>query len=318
MQYGTRSIAVPDDNPAQFDPAWRASLASAIVNTPYPRVDPEYKHLVEDEWVQRQVSYLRKVQKGYTLGKGEKDLRLASLWSRGTTAVDVRYKIEPLLITPVSFEVISDDIAGGAVHPDAFKTYERLYFNIRNDDGTMNRSCFTRTYFAMPTGPLTKETPDETIWKVVAANQGYSALAAMWLWSDAHGTRDTSQQYLTQELWRIMQSNLFVDVYSKRVGHFDLIELMGKVIDYEKLQAEKQDADAQTRDAVATFSKLLALTRPQMLHAADTVDKTTAALAKKMLEAPTPGSINSPERVVIDALGTFDAALQTHFQPQKG
>lgn len=273
MQFGNATIITPLDNPVQYDPDWRNSFAVAALDYPDAKIDSEFQCYRKDEHIQRHIAYLKAARNDRTLTPDQKLYRLASTWYQGTRSADTKFKIEPLLLTPVSFDIISLDIGGGVVDPEVFKVYERLYFNVRLDDGKMHPSCQLRTYFATPDGPPGPTTPVETVWRAVGANLGYDALASMWLWSDAHGLGNKGPEYLLQELWRVAQATVMGDIYSRRVDHLNLSMLMGRITDHERMRRETAATGGEATDTLKVMLGMLAMTKPELIAAAKDTDE---------------------------------------------
>lgn len=286
MLYGHTSIITPLDNPVQYDAAWRAVFAAAMLDFPDARIDPEFLPYKRDPWIRRQVEYLRAVRGNHPLTPEQKILRTASTWFQGNRPSDVKFKLEPLLLTAVGFDIISLDIGGGTVPDAVFTAYERLFFNVRRDDGTMHPSCQVRTYFSLPDGQLGPGTPDEVIWRVVAANSGYDALVSMWLWGDAHGLQQTDPGYMLRETWRAAQAQMHHDIIGRRVNHLHMTLLMDKITAHERMRHECMGAVDQETEMLKVALNLLSLTQPHMVSAAKTVDQAaelTAMVQNKLL-----------------------------------
>lgn len=321
MQFGHTVITTPVDNPVQYDPAWRSAVAAAMLDFPDARIEADYVHFKKDPWIQRQVQYLRTVRANRPLSKDQKLLRIASTWYQGNRPSDVKFKLEPLLLTPISFAIISLDIGGGEIDEDVFRAYERLFFNVRRDDGTMHPSCQLRTYFSLPDGHLGEGTPDEIVWRVIAANQGYDALVSMWLWSDAHGLGEHDSGYLLQELWRVAQARMFLDVYGKRISHFDLNMLMGRVTDHERMRRETGSQGTEGTETMKTLLHMLNLTKPHMISSAKTVDegmKLSAAIEAKLLTDKRVSGTDVTDAGVEVGAAKLDKLIAGNFKKEGG
>ena len=273
MQLGNTTIHTPADNPVQYDPAWRSVLAASWADFPSERWDLDYLEYKKDPWVQAQYNYLRAVRDGKRLTKEQKALKLASTWYQGNRATDVKFKLEPLLLTPASFEIITMDIGGGSVDQDVFRAYERLYFNARMDNGEMHKSCHLRTFFAMPDGNVNEDTPNEMMWRVVASSLGYGAVVSMWLWSGAHGLRNLSQDFLILETWRAAQALLIRRMASQQISNFDLTQILKVYVEHERMRKETASSDTLGTQSIGALAGVLAMTAPVILNAAKEVDK---------------------------------------------
>lgn len=283
MTYADTAITTPREDPVQYDANWRAALASAVVTYNAAGARPK---MARDPWVQRQMRYLRLVNRDSSIPDNLYDVQLASRWYQSNDEASVKCRLEPLLLTAVPFDVIALDIGGGDVPVEAFKAYERLYFNVRKDDGTMHPSCFLRTHFSLPTGLVTPDTPDAVIWKVIAANSGYEALMSAWRWRGAHGTLDSDGDYMLKETWRAAQAHIHHEIVGKRVNHLNMSMLMDRITAHEKMRHETSQAENADETLIKTTLNLLAHTRPHMVSSSKTVDeniKLTQALQSKLM-----------------------------------
>lgn len=320
MDYGSVKIVTPYDNPVQFDPDWRNALATAAVDYPKFRVDPLYQQYVNDPWVKKQIEYLKLVRSGRALSKRHNALRLASTWYQGVSVSDVKMRIEPLLLTSVEYGTISDDIGGGAVDEDVFETYEKLYFNVRDSEGQLTKSCQLRQYFALPEGSITRDTPVEKLWKMVGALMGYDTLVTMWLWGDASGLTARSNEYMLNEMWRVAQSRLFMHIFSDRVGHESLAKLLSAFTSQAKMLHDSASGTGQAFDTAKTLMMLLANTRPTVIGAAAVVDSVpdlTAALRAKLSAQKQIEATNVDDLGMEDGKAQLDAAIARHFNDER-
>lgn len=320
MEYGSESIVTPIDNPVQFDPDWRNAIATAAVDYPRARVDPLYRDYLQDPWIKQQIEYLQHVRSGRALSKRHTVFRLASTWYQGSSVSDVKMRIEPLLLTPVGYDVISEDIGGGNVPDDVFETYEKLYFNIRDDKGRLSRSCQLRQYFALPEGQFGNNTPPEKLWKMVGALMGYDTLVTMWLWGDASGLTARSSEYMLNEMWRVAQSRLFMHIFSDRVGHESLAKLLSAFTGQAKMLHDSASGTGQVFDTARTLMALLANTRPTIIGAAAVVDSVpdlTAAIRAKLAAQKTISSTEIDDKGFDEGAAELDAAIARHFKDEK-
>lgn len=275
MRVGDRAVIVtPIDNPCQYDPDWRSALASALVESPGARIDPDYARYRRDPWVRAQVAYLSSDRAKVPLVRDTMQTRLANLWAQGTSLSDARFRLEPLLLTSVDYEVISLDIAGSGMYRKAVETYERLFFNIRDDDGRISKSCQLKQYFAMPSGEIDENTPPEAMWKMIGALMGYDTLVNLWLWKDAHGVCNGSQEYVLDEMWRVAQSRLFLSMFANRVGHESMAKLLASISAQQKMLHEDKDSGQLGDELTSTLMRVLRLLSPKVIgQAASEVDE---------------------------------------------
>lgn len=268
MKVNGTVVVTPIDNPGQFDPDWRNSLAMAFIESD-SQIDPVYVRYLRDPWIRRQMGYIRAVQRGLRMTNDQVALRLAEIWFRGSSVSDVRFRLEPLLLTPVDYRVIALDVLGSDDRDDLFaiEAYEKVYFNIRDDAGRLSKSCQLRQYFALPSGEFNQDTPPEQMWKMIGSLLGYDTLVSVWLWKDAHGITDNSQEYLLDEMWRVAQSRLFMSMFADRVGHESMAKLLASISAQQKLLKDsKTDASAGI-EAIRAMQSMLSLVSPRVIDA---------------------------------------------------
>ena len=264
-------VVTPIDNPCQYDPDWRAVVASAFVENPTAHVDVEYQRYRSDPYIQMQMRFLRSQRSAISHSSMNlSHIRLANLWAQGQNVSDVRFRLEPLLLTSVDYEVISLDITGDGADRNAIEAYEKLFFNIRNQEGRLSRSCQLRQYFAMPSGEINENTPPEAMWKMIGALMGYDTLVNMWLWKDAHGVENKSQEYVLDEMWRVAQSRLFMSMFANRIGHESMAKLLASISAQQKLLHEDKNAGQLGEELTKTLLEVLRLTSPKVIDAAAT------------------------------------------------
>lgn len=272
MQIGDQTIVTPIDNPCQFQPDWRNSVAMALMENPGYRTDPVYRDYVNDSWIKRQIDYIKTASSNRRLDKKQLNIRMANVWYQGTRPSDVKFRLEPLLLTAVNYSVIALDIGGGTVDEDAFIAYEKLYFNVRLENGRLHPSCQLRQYFALPTGEMDDDTPPEQLWKMIGALMGYDTLTSIWLWKDAHGRRNDSQEYMLDEMWRVAQSRVFMSMFEGRIGHESMAKLLSALTSQTKMLKESKESGETGLDTTRTLMAILYKASPQVIGAAKDVD----------------------------------------------
>lgn len=320
MEYGGESIVTPIDNPVQFDPEWRNSIATAAVDYPRAKVDPMYQEYLRDPWIKRHIEYLTLTRSGRAVPRRLDASRLASTWHQGSRVSDTKMRLEPLLLTAVGYDVVSDDIGGGNVPEEVFETYEKLYFNIRDDKGRLSRSCQLRQYFALPEGQLGRDAPLEKLWKMVGALMGYDTLVQTWLWGDASGLTNRSGDYMLNEMWRVAQSRIFMHIFSDRVGHESLAKLLSAFTGQAKMLHDSSSGTGPVFETAKTLMALLANTRPTVIGAAavvDSVSDLTAAIRAKLAAQKTISNTEVVDVGIEEGKAMLDAAIAKHFGDEK-
>lgn len=282
MRINGTTIVTPLDNPGQYDPDWRNSIAIGLLESG-ERLDPAYQRYSIDIWVKRQMAYLKAESLGRPLTRDMLRFRLASIWFQDNNRAGVRFRLEPLLLTAVSYEIIALDILGKN-DEDAIGTiqaYERIYFNIRDDHGRLSKSCQLKQYFAYPYGIPGHDTPLELTWRLIGALLGYDTLVGSWLWKDAHGLRSYSAEYMIEESWRVSLAKMFVSMFSDRVGHESLSKLLTTLSAQQKqIQDGKRASSNTDEDMVKAMQGMLSLMSPQLVGSVGAdVDRTMLAEA---------------------------------------
>lgn len=272
MRLGDRNIVTPIDNPCQFDPDWRAYVAMAFVDKPRVRLQSEYSEYEDDEWIHRQIEFVKAKTSGKKLTQKQKAVNMANVWYRGSRPSDMKFRLEPLLLTAASMHVIALDMGGGAVDDDAFTAYERLFFNVRLNDGRLHPSCQLRQYFALPTGEFDEDTPKEQIWKMIGALMGYDTLTSVWLWNNAHGRTSDSQEAMLDEMWRVAQSRVFMSMFEDRIGHESMAKLLSALTSQTKMIHDSKESGDVGLDTTRTLMAILYKASPQVIGAAKAVD----------------------------------------------
>ena len=125
-----------------------------------------------------------------------------------------------------------------------------------------------RQYFALPSGEFNQDTPPEQMWKMIGSLMGYDTLVAVWLWKDAHGIKNKSQEYLLDEMWRLAQSRLFMSMFADRVGHESLAKLLSAISAQQKLLTEGKGSGATEIGMVQSMQNMLMLVSPTVIDAA--------------------------------------------------
>jgi len=320
MEYGGDNIVTPLDNPVQFEPNWRHSIALAAVDYPRAKVDPMYQEYLRDPWIRKEIEYVKLARAGRAMSNKYSAFRIASTWWQGSNVSDVKMRIEPLLLTAVGYDVIAEDIGGGGVPREVFETYEKIYFNIRDNDGRLSRSCQLRQFFALPEGQLGRDAPLEKLWKMVGALMGYDTLVQAWLWGDASGLTARSSEYMLNEMWRVAQSRLFMHIFSDRVGHESLAKLLGAFTAQAKMLHDSASGTGQQFDTARTLMALLANTRPTVIGAAAVVDSVpdlTASIRAKLAAQKTISNTEIEDIGIEEGAAALDAAIAKHFSDEK-
>ena len=324
MQIGNTTIVTPRDNPLQYDPDWRNSIAAAVVDFPGHRWESLYSSYRDDKWIQDQVRYLEAVRNGRRLTRAMEFNRLASTISQGNRASDVRFKLEALLLTPIEFKTLAQDLEGGGddpLTPGFFQTYERLYFNCRRPDGTPFRDCQLRMYFALPDAAETgQNTPIEQVWRSIGATLGYRALVTMWMWSDAHGLGKQSRKFIIEDTWRVAQMVILSRIAKQQISNFDLINAMKAMADVYQMEHNLGITATGGGGETRIMQNLLTQFAPTVLSATKEVDKLeaqTVTIQQRLLAQRNIGGQDSQDRGRDIGEAGLSRLIQEQFAPDK-
>ena len=282
MQLGNLTIILPVDDPCAYEPSWRHSLAQAIL-TQRPRmkdVDALYRPYFTDKYVLKYCKTLRRMQAGKPLNEEQGCIRMARQWFDNPSPAGVRFRLEPLLLTGATMETILLDISGGTVPKDAFIFYEKLFFNIRDEEGRLSKSCQLRQSFALPNGDDMAEASPQEVWKAIACLMGYDVLMHVWMWQDAHGLSTKGAEFLLDETWRAAQSRLFFSVFTDRVGHKSLADILSAYTSQFKTLRDYNQTSTGGSDTTKALMAVLYHTSPKMVSVAKDVDALQAQTAE--------------------------------------
>ena len=287
MQIGNLTIVLPVDDPCAFEPSWRNSLAKALIDLrpKLSSIDPIYKDYIQDKYVQKYIKYLKSESTGKALTTEQSYMRIALMWYENPSPSGVRFRLEPLLLTGATMDTIMLDLSGGTVPVEVFTFYEKLFFNIRDEEGRLSKSCQLRQAFAMPNGDDMRESDSTEIWKAIAALMGYDVLMHVWMWKDAHGLTTKGLEFLLDETWRAAQSRLFVSVFADRVGHKSLSDILAAYTSQFKMLREQRMTSEDSNDTTKALMAVLYHTSPHMIsvaHDVDTLAEETAAIQSRI------------------------------------
>lgn len=212
-------------------------------------------------------------------------MRVANMWHESPSPAGVRFRLEPLLLTGATMETIMLDISGGTVPVDVFRVYEKLFFNIRDSEWRLSKSCALRNSFAMPNGEDLKDASPQEVWRAIGAMMGYDVLVHVWMWRDAHGLGNRGSEFLLDETWRAAQARLFMSVFSDKIGHKSLSDILGAYTSQFKMLKDMDRKADGADDTTKTLMAILYQTAPHMVSVAQDVDamnEETAAIQSRI------------------------------------
>ena len=281
MQLGNTTVYTPyDDDPGvNYEPDWRHQAAK-IWNSRQGIICKNHK-LANDRYVSRQHHFLKNNRRT-PLGIDYRPYLFAFMRYDDDTIEAMKPRLEALLLTAVPYSVIAQDL-GDRLTEEDIRTYERVYFNVRDERGRLNESCYLRTRFAMPVGADLNETsPIPVLWKVTANVFGYTGLVRLWKWSGVHGEL-MSDDYISQEMYRQAQAEMLSRILSHDINSFDLTQFLGHTVDRQRLDNELGSRTDKTTQAQKALGMIFAVIGPRMRSSARLVDVQKEQV--KLLEA---------------------------------
>lgn len=160
---------------AEYDPGWRSTAVAILREEPSLSLPPE---LAGDEYVGRYAEYVRRVgQCTEEVPSGYEKEHLASKWAIRSGGDPVKLYLEPLLLTSASYARIAEKFG---VSDSDIRTYERLFFAVRADDGKMTLDRERRRRLAYKVVDLgLGDSRTALQWRVTAAVGDYNALMVL-------------------------------------------------------------------------------------------------------------------------------------------
>ncbi len=278
------NILTPLDDPTQFSPTWRAEIAFALRDRPRYKLPKPYDVYNEDKYIRDYITFIRRVGSKSNMGPVMvTPIGYAYNWYNQESIVDTRYKLEPLLLTQAPYGTIDKVLSGGSLGEEPYKTYEKLFFNIRDDEGKLSKSCHLRMWFALPNESdalNTGELEPQKLWRLVGAQGGYSALCKLWVWYDAPDVDGLDEKNMSKESWWMLQSIALNRMTRGAIKNFDLVNLIGKYTDSERLRVDSARGDSTSDQMALMALELLKLASPKVLEISRTIDQTAAINAK--------------------------------------
>lgn len=166
------SIVTPHED-TFYEPDWRHRLAVAMVE------DAGFKHPVPEAMRDPQVrAAVQRLTGGRPKGKKHDPDRLqferVQRWGRDGPHRYIGHVVEALLLTNAPLDAVAHDLG---CNSDDVHLYERLFFNVRADDGSLALAPAQKAFFATEgTFKPTQTRPEHLMWRRVAVSGGYRAL----------------------------------------------------------------------------------------------------------------------------------------------
>ena len=257
----------------------------------------QYRCYAADKWILAMVETLDSISLGTPSTKDDAGLRLAMRWyEEHDHEAAMKKRLEPLLLTGIDLDVITLDVVGIKSARPAIEAYERLYFNCRVEDWSLNPSGQFIQRIAMPYGPpktfmrkyeeLDSEgfiigdgrpiAKDSDVWRAIAATMGYEALIYTWKWEKfAHGLKNNSLEHILELSWKVAASRLFTSLYTGDICHEDAARVLSAyTAQSKKISDDRMDQKGSGEDD--TTNALLAVLKavaPRMVEISESDEK---------------------------------------------
>lgn len=262
------------------------------VSWPIPPFDksPEYRAFALDKWIVAQMEMYNERADGGAVSDKSVPFALASKWySEMDTESAMRKRLEPLLLTEATMEVVTMDLVGMPSVQPAIEAYEKMYFNCRDDNFNLHPSMQLLERFAMPWGSLKMylhkwETLDKDgfcvedgrpmardsdVWRAIAVNMGYEALMYLWGWDKrAHGLEDNSLQRMIELSWKASVARLLSDLYTGNIAHEDAARVLASYTAQSKFISDEKrgGGNGGANDTTTALMNILYLAAPNMVQ----------------------------------------------------
>ena len=308
MQLGRTIINTPKDDPTRFDPEWRHLVAMAWSSNPDVQWSSEYRDYRTDEAIVNQKRWLdisaraTAERRDPVIPQALRAYRQALHWYKQRPINSTKYSIEAFLLTPIPSSNMDEFIGGGKTEAGVFSIYEKLFFNCREDDDSLSRSCTLRSYMACPDGVKAgATTPEDKMLKITAYQLGYTGLVKRILWDKDIPVEPTDVGYVALEAWRLVQADLLDRGIRGGMSNFDFANLLGKMVESGRLRQDTKAADPTSEQTNLVMAVLKASGTPHMKLLTNTIDQNaelTLQLAARVSSQKLATGMGQREQIV--------------------
>jgi len=274
MQIGNEIIIIPQDDPVGYMPNWRCRIGRALIIA--KQICPI--ELAADPFLKACRRHLQLTAHNIRpVNIDEHEcIRRVLAWHDNEKS-EFRLIIEALLLTAAPFDAIAADIG---ISADDVKMYERLCFNVRDDQGQMILGDVQRIMIAQ------QDLNDEQGLKLMAVRGSYEMLCNLIgintpHWKEAPDVKIHEQILQTSRV--LLYRNLILGKYqSKDLAAIETNDLKRQQI----MVLTKQPEDAGKTDSMDAFGiQLLQALAPKMMETAlkdEEMAKQNEALKNKL------------------------------------
>jgi len=310
-------IVVPQDETGDYPGSWRHKVAVALVDN--PGVMPEYPEILGDMCIQDHMSYLQLDPAQYSapLDPRLKAHHVAANWHMNDDINSPRFRLEPLLLTGASYDVIAADI--GEISQEAVEAYEKLFFNSRNADGTLKGGCYTRNRLAMDESvPINAATPTDVIWRMCGFSMGYHGLVSLWRWEKHATGLEGNEPALASELMRETQVTMLSSILRQEINAFDLNNVFGNYIQHSRMLFDTKKEIGGIRDLSEMMVGFLGQLQFKLPEGAINVDAKISKLVNQDLQAKLTAQAAISDTKIHGAPGQGAVAIQNMIRESAG
>jgi len=280
MQIGNQIIIIPSENPIGYALDWCSRIACALIT--FRLKCPE--ELASDQFLKACRRYLQLVTHNIKpVNKEEYDrIRCVLGWQYDDKS-EFRRILEALLLTAAPFEAIAADIG---INMNDVRMYERLCFNVRDDNGRMTLGDVQKLMIAK------QDLADLQGWKLLAI-RSYEMLCNLVGIQTPHW-KDTPEIKIHEQILQTSRFQLYRNLILNKCQPKDLAVIESNDIKLKQLLVQTKQPDEEKKEFVDPFGlKLLKMMTPKMIVTTLTpeeMEKQNEALNSKL---QTEAKINS-------------------------
>jgi len=268
VEIAEQTVDTPYDSPFGYDASWRNELAKLCVED--ERTRPP---IIGDVYLAQQLKYLREVTSekfsGYygvmPLRKRKRidkyAVHQANRIYMTRDEMCLKDKLDALLLCPeLPMQKIAKDIG---IRVEVVKAYERIFFNVRDEDGIMNLSQWLKEYFTHSGDIEFLDPGDKPLyWRTLATTTGWKMLYYQWGWQLPGN--EIPEAEAVMDNYRLMMGDLHKRVLYNKIDSKALVDMMRGM--HEKIDDMRGQGliagGGDTESEVSMIFKLLYATRP--------------------------------------------------------
>jgi hypothetical protein len=259
------TIITPNDDSTAYSPDWRHLVARAVISGENIRVP---RKLSQDRYIHKQIVFLQGGMSAVSAWESEYN-KINNIYE-GIVNPTTNDRLEALLLTKVSFKSIAADFNMSELE---VKLYERLFFNIRDEEGNLLNSPLLRNNFSLGTLTAADDmTPDDIIWKCIANRCGAAVLTTKcWGWSESECAKEESNSKgVLDHTYEMAQVLLLEKLVRGQLNGRELAEIIKSNVAYLEEKREASESDKEKEESLNSFElefrdRVLERFKPSML-----------------------------------------------------